>query len=204
MSSTVQICNLALTKVGAARITSLSDGSKQAGLLAAIFDMMRDAELAAHPWSFGVTRVEIPASSTAPAFGWGYAYPLPSDFIKAVQVGDDWSFYDSGPDGALFEFESIDDTPAILTDQASPLQLRYVRRVTNPGLFPALFAEALACRLAANSVESLTQNLGKREQAWVEYKDAVRQARRANAIERPPQRVPDSSWVRAMTLGTEG
>ena len=49
MTSVVGICNLALTKLGAARITSLTDDTKQARALNAIYEATRDAELAAQP-----------------------------------------------------------------------------------------------------------------------------------------------------------
>jgi len=196
MASTVQICNLALTKLGAARIISLADDSKQARSLSAIFDITRDAELAAHPWSFAIVRAEIPASSTAPAFGWNAAYPLPADCVKLVQVGDVFTFYDTDV-GPLFDVEG----GSVLTDEASPLQIRYVYRVTNSGLFAPLFIESLACRLAADVAEDLTQNLSKREAAQGEYRMAISAAKRANAIERPPQIVPESSWTRALIWG---
>ena len=195
MSSKVEICNLALTKLGAARITSLDDDSKQARALSSIFDPTRDAELALHPWSFAITRVSLPASSTAPAFGWDRAFPLPADCLHIVQVGDSFSFYDSDTAGAGFDVEG----GAVLTDAVSPLLVRYVYRVTNSGLFPPLFVQALACRLALELAEELTQNVSKREAAAVAYRDTIREAKRANVIERPPQMVPDLSWVRAMT-----
>jgi hypothetical protein len=195
MSSTIEICNLALTKLGAARITSLADDSKQAQALSAIYDSARDAELAAHPWSFAITRAALPASSTAPAFGWARAFPLPADCLHLVQVGDSFSYYDSDTAGAGFDVEG----GAVLTDATSPLLIRYTYRVTNSGLFPPLFVQSLACRLAFELAEELTQNLSKREAAWAERKEAIREAKRANVIERPPQTVPDLSWVRAMT-----
>ena len=43
MASAVSICNNALVKVGATRIIALSDDTKQARTLAAIFDVKRDA-----------------------------------------------------------------------------------------------------------------------------------------------------------------
>lgn len=195
MSSSVQICNLALTKLGASRITSLEDNTKQARALNAIFDMTRDAELAQHPWSFAIVRAQIPASSTAPTFGWAKAFPLPPDCLQLVRVGDSYVFYDAGETGALFDVEG----GAVLTDQPAPLQVRYIKRITNSGLFPPLFVEAFACKLADLVCEELTQNLSKRQQAQEDYKVAIRKAKRANVIERPPQRMGDSSWVRAMT-----
>lgn len=202
MASTVEICNQALVKVGAERITSLSDDSENAAVLNAIFDVKRDAELAAHPWTFAIKRDSIPASATAPAFGWAYSYPLPSDYLALVEVGEDFTFYDSTT-GALFVIESDPATgaPALLTDATSPLDLRYVYRVTNPGRFPAPFVEALACRLAAEICERRTQNLSKRQQAWDEYKLAIRTARRTNAIEQPAKMIPPGSWVRTLDEG---
>lgn len=198
MTSQVGICNQGLVKLGATRITALTDDTKNARACLAIYDVKRDAELAANPWTFAIKRAEIPASSTAPAFGWGYAYPLPTDFLAMVEVGTDYTFYDTDT-GALFSIETDSNgSLAILTDVSSPLQIRYVSRVTNAGLYPALFVEALACRLAAELCEELTQNLSKREAAWAERKQAVREAKRLNAIEQPPRKNPLGSWERAL------
>ena len=200
MTSEVGICNQALIKVGAARITALTDDTKQARLLNSIYETKRDAELSANPWTFATKRAQIPASAVAPAFGWAYAYPLPSDFLTLVEVGENYSFYDSDA-GALFSIEiDSNGSPAILTDQTSPLDVRYIYRVTNTGLFPALFVEALACRLAAEACEELTQSSSKREAAWAERKQAIREARRVNAIQQPPRKLPPGSWERALVL----
>lgn len=194
MASVVQICNQALTKLGAARITDLLDDTRNARVMNAIYETKRDAELSAHPWTFAIKRAQIPALSTAPAFQWTKSYPLPSDCLRLVQVGEDYTFYDSDG-GELFQVEGN----SILTDEESPLDVRYVYRVTSTGLFSPLFIEALACRLAAEGCEEITQNASKREAAWAEYKQAIREAKRVNAIEQPPQRQPDLSWVRALT-----
>lgn len=200
MASTVQIWNQALTKLGAERITDLLDNTRNAQVMNAIYEVKRDAELAAHPWTFAIKRASIPASSTAPAFGWLRSFPLPADFLRLVQVGEYYTFYDSDG-GELFQVETDPATGglAVLTDAASPLLIRYVYRVTNSGLYSALFVEAFACRLAAEGAEAITQNLSKREQAWKERGQAIATARRTNAIEQPPQRQPDLSWARALT-----
>lgn len=194
MASVVQICNQALTKLGAQRITDLLDDTRNARVMNAIYETKRDAELSAHPWTFAIKRAQIPALSTAPAFQWTKSYPLPSDCLRLVQVGEDYTFYDSDG-GELFQVEGN----SILTDEESPLDVRYVYRVTSTGLFSPLFIEALACRLAAEACEEVTQNASKRELAWQEYKQAIREAKRVNAIEQPPQRQPDLSWARALT-----
>jgi hypothetical protein len=194
VASAVQICNLALTKLGAARITDLLDDTKQAQALNAIYDATRDAELAAHPWTFAITRAEIPALSTAPAYGWARAYQKPAGTLRLVEVGQFYALYDTGGQPG-FELEG----ETILTDEGSPLQIRYVQRITNTGLFAPLFVQSFSCRLAFEVCEGLTQNLSKREAAWKERNHFIAEAKRTNAIERPPQRPQDLSWVREMT-----
>jgi len=173
---------------------AITDAVKQATELSAIWDTTRDAELAAHPWTFAMERVQLPALSTAPLFGWNYAYQLPSDYLTAVEIGDRYVLYAPDETGPLFDLEG----QTILTDSGSPLKLRYIKRVKNTGLWPALFVESFACRLAAEVCEALTQSLEKRQAAWKEYGMAISNARRRNAIEKPPQRPADDSWSLAL------
>ncbi len=195
MASQTDICNQALTKIGAERILAITDDTKSARSLSAIWSVKRDAELAAQPWTFAITRAQLPASAAAPVFGWNYAYPLPADYLAMVEVGENYVFYQGDPQ-PLFALEG----GSILTDQGSPLNIRYISRVTNTGLYPALFAEALACRLAAELCETMTQSLPKREAAWAERKQAIREAKRVNAIEQPPRYIPPGTWERALIL----
>lgn len=189
MASQIEICNQALTKLGATRITSLSDPSKQAKTLAAIYAFNRDLELAAHPWTFALARAALPASTTVPAFGWGKAFPLPAGYLRMVEVGENYVMYQSDTH-ELFQIEGN----AILCSEGSPLNIRFVQRVENAGLYSAPFAAALACRLAAEAAEDLTQSATKRELAWKEYDQAIKTARRVNAIELPPRPIADSAW----------
>jgi hypothetical protein len=138
-----------------------------------------------------MTRAQLPALSTAPAFGWKLAYQLPSDFLRLVELGQWWVLYQ--PDVELFEIEGR----TILTDESAPLKIRYVANITNAGLFPPVFAEALACRLAAEAAEDLTQSLSKREAAESAYRAAISMARKTNAIQQPPQPTTEGTWLLA-------
>lgn len=188
MASQTDICNLALRKLGAARISSIEDGTEQANILADIYTSCLESELAAHPWMFAAARALIPADAAAPAFGWARSYPLPAGYLKMIEVGSWWVFY-AGCDGPY----AIEGR-AVLTDQASPLKIRYVQRITNAGALPPCFVQAFACRLAAESAEPITQNMSKRQQAWQEWRQAISVAKRTNDIEMPPQTSPASSW----------
>ena len=83
----------------------------------------------------------------------------------------------------------------ILTNLAAPLKIRYVKRISDTGLWDALFVETFACRLAVEICERLTQSGGKRELAWNEYQQALRLATRSDAIENPPEPIADDAWI---------
>lgn len=191
MASTVEIYNLALTKIGASRITDIGDEAKGAQSLSAVYDITRKSELAIHPWTFAMARVRLPALTATPAFGWASAYQLPSDFLRMVEVGEYYVLYQQ--DMKLFEIEGRN----ILCDESSPLNIRYLADIDNPGLFSAPFVEALACKLAAVVAEDITQSPTKREMAEQAYERAIRAARRSNAIQLPPQPTPEDTWTLA-------
>ena len=194
--SDVAIVNLALTKLGEARITSLDDDLKPARTMKAIYEMIRDAELRRRKWRFSIRRTALPALTETPAFGYANAYQLPADCLKILMVGDmapgvDLSDVRTGFDTELYSLEGRQ----ILTDLAAPLSLRYQSRVTDPTQFDATFVAALASRLAYEACEDLTQSSSKKQDAANDYRTAIREAVAANAIEVAPTPLADDSWL---------
>ena len=181
MSSVVAICNRALQKLGASRIRALDEDTPNARSCAVAYESVRDAELRAHPWAFAISRLVLAASDAAPVFGFGYAYPWPADCLRPLHdvTGPDWT-----SEGRM-----------LLSDQGPALPLRYVRRVETPTDFDASFVEALACRLALELCEEITQSNTKKSDMAAQYKQALAEARRTNAIERAFQEPADDSWV---------
>jgi len=195
-SNTTDIANRALTKLGDERILALTDDTKAGRVMSSMFDQVRDAELRRHRWNFALKRASLMALSAAPDWGYAYQYPMPSDFLTLVQVGE---FYirpmtkAKGP----WHVESSDSGSVILCDMQAPLRIRYVKRVENSGLFDPLFVEVLACRLAFEACETLTQSASKKAAASEEYKAALSEAARCNALENPPDEYPRGTWLEA-------
>lgn len=195
MASQVEIANRALTKLGAARIISFGDDNKQARAVTSMFDIVRDAELRSHIWSFSVRRTALPALTTTPAWGFKYEYEIPSDCLRILMVNDTYG----GPDMSDYRDKPVADYSLegnkILTDFDAPLKLRYISRVEDTTEWDSMFVEALACRLAMEMCEDLTQSNTKRELAQSEYTAMLRSAIRASAVEQPAQAMPDNSWM---------
>lgn len=196
MASTIEIVNSALTKLGESRIMDLSDDVKPAREMNAIYELRKRFLLRAYLWSFSMKRVSLSALSAAADWGYLFQYQLPTDCLRVVQVGDVWDVpgladYINGPDTELYRIEGR----TIQTDLAAPLSIRYVRDVTDPNQFDVCFTEALSDDLALTACEALTQSNTKKEYLAKSKQENLLLAVRANAIELPPQNIPDSSWV---------
>lgn len=195
MASQVEIANRALTKIGELRILSLSDDVEAARVISSLWDVVRDAELRARNWNFSVSRTSLAALAAAPSWGFDYQYQLPTDCLRVLQVDE----YFPGPSMSDYRNRSEAvwsiEGRKILTDLAAPLKIRYIARVEDTGSWDAAFNEVFACRLAVEICERITQSNTKRDLAWNEYNEAINFAVRADAIENPPEPLPDDSWM---------
>ena len=184
--SDVSICNLALQKLGAQRIVSLSDENKNARAVNACYEHERDLELRTHLWSFAKKRIALAPSSVAPAFDFSYAFPLPTDYIAWIPdptISLDWSI------------ESHEGALSILTNDGSVIYLRYIAKIEDTEQFDPLFQEALACRIAWQCCEEITQSNSKQAKITDDYTQAIRLAKRRNAFEVVPQEPVEDSWI---------
>jgi hypothetical protein len=196
MASDVQIANSALTKLGAARITALTDNTKEAREINAIYELRRNRLLRAFNWSFAMTRTTLSALADAPSWGYSYKYQMPSDCLRVVQIDDYWvipstSDFIGGPDTEPYTIEGRE----IHTDISAPLKIRYIKRITNPGTFDDCFVVVLAYDLAFEACEAITQSSTKKADMRQGKRDELLEAIRANAIELPPQAIADDSWL---------
>jgi hypothetical protein len=201
VAASVDIVNRALSKLGDMRITSLDDPTKAAGLAASLYDIVLDSEISANAWNFSKDRRMITPDLEKPAFGWQFQYTLPAECIRVLEVGH-W------PQAAMDNYIGHDTSTyalegnKILTNIGPTLNLKFVRRVTDPEFYPPTFVECLACKLAWEMCESLTGSNSKRDMALKEYQFSLMQAKRVNAISLPPVKVQDDTWVLAHEIGS--
>lgn len=184
MASEVGICNRALQKLGASRITALTDDTANARACNVAYEPVRDAELRRHPWSFALARTTLAALAAAPDFGFSYQFQLPADFLRLhpdyeYRAETDWQI----------------EGRRLLTNDGDTIYLRYVRRVTDPNQFDALFIEALAAKLAFEICEELTGSQGRADRLVNEYQRTIRDARKVNAIEKVSAEIPEDTWL---------
>lgn len=183
MASEVDLVNRALSKLGATRITSLTDATTAARAVNHAYPFVRDAVLRAHPWNCTVARVQLAPLSTAPPFGYDYQYQSPSDCIKVLEVTTDYDWVVEGT--------------AILTDEGTVLDVRYQKQVTDVNEFDSLLFEAIAARLAFEICEEVTQSNTKKVAAERDFEKIMRSAKMQDAQEQSSSTLKEDSWVEA-------
>lgn len=150
----------------------------------------RDDLLRSHPWNFATKRVKLARSSTAPVFGFDYAYALPADWLRTVSAHDN----DEGL--GVIEFKEEQQTSArVVVTNAEDVYLRYVARVEDPNLMPADFRKALSRSLADAMAIDLAASNTIRDEVSKEASDLVRRAKSADAMGSSPERRPMGSWA---------
>jgi|TARA_R110000824_G_scaffold302679_1_gene490438 hypothetical protein len=189
MTDAVGICNLALQRIGSKSISSLTEDTAAGRACNRVYTQARDSELRAHPWSFARERVQIASDSTDPIFGFAKRYLLPADCLRILPTNGT----NSTPIQDDFQIEGR----YILTDSGSPINLVYIKRITDEETFDELFVALLIARIAMDIAEMVTHSNKKKEEALFHYREVRKEARRVSAFERPPQELPTDTWLNA-------
>lgn len=175
MPSVVQICNTALNRIGESdSIASITEDSNQANVCNLNYERIRDELLSDWHWKFArkfaaLALVEE-ADTQAWATEWHYAYRFPSDCIHVRTILSGAGRNDPIPP----EFEIGSDSSGLLifTD-IQDAKAEYTSRITNTGLFPQQFTEALIWRLAADIATPLRRSdagsIARYEQMAMQY-----------------------------------
>jgi len=194
-ASEISICNRGLTKLGARTISSFTDGSVAAGHCKNVYYDLRDLLLQKYRWDFTIKRVALAADTTPPVFNRTTACLLPADYL--ILLPDD-------PEIGFLGRDWIVEGRYLITNDPAPINIRYTSKVTDVSLFHPLFIEALACKIAEELCEVITQSNTKKAAAVDGFRLAIIDAKRIKAIELPPTIAQDGSWITARSAGSSG
>lgn len=196
MPTETELINAALRRGGGAkRILDLTDSVGSAGIAADVIASERDDLLRSGVWNFAITRIQLGQLATAPAFGWTYAYALPSDCQRVVSVHDN-----SAGDGAVpYKVESVQQADGsyinVIATDANTVYLRYCRQITDPNLMTASFRQVLILRMAKIFAISIAKSNPLFQALDAEEQKAYRQARSIDGIEDYPEKMPEGDWA---------
>ena len=169
MASTVDICNGALNQLGATTILSLTEDSKNARLCNSRFTQVRDGVFRSHPWNCLQKRIELAQDTTAPAWGFKYAYTLPADCLRLLRILD----YDSN-----YKVEGR----KILSNTSS-MKILYIGRITDPNEYDESLRETLSAALGADIAFAVTSNNQTATNMYNLFQDKLKDARFVDSTE---------------------
>lgn len=188
-ASKVAICNSALAKVGASRISSLDDDTKEARLCKELLPLCCRDLLRSHPWNFAIVRVAVAASVTTPVFGYSYKFDLPEDCLRVLNVDAEFS----DEDGAHYAWK-VERRSLLVND--STISIKYLQDVSDsPELFDPCFVETLAFRLASDLAFPLSQSTALASRMDQQYRAALTFARTYDAQEGSSDRFSADQWL---------
>ena len=121
MATKIDICSMALLKMGEAPIQSLVDDTAQAQLARTLFDPVIDALIASHPWRFACEALELKPRADG-------KFQIPGDLLRIVKC--------SG--------QIVGDTIISPRDTVSIVAMRRVAPEKMPPYFVSLAATKLA------------------------------------------------------------
>lgn len=200
MTTAVKIINLGLTKIAASkRVSSIEPPrSNLEKEMAENYPHWRDTELTRNRWYFSTEYVQLTQDAS-----WTpgnndteqarpYRYKVPNDGLRALREKDtDWV------QRGTYLYSAIQSAITVL----------FILRKSEAEFDP-LFIEVLACRVALDANELVTQSNTKFENRERWYKDALDEAARASAMVRGPVDLvgPDSKpesyeWTSARWVG---
>lgn len=180
-SSALVICNNALRLLGNNPINAITDDNKSAKLCLQFYQQTVDAVLRAYTWNCATVRSVALTATTAPAFGYSYAFVLPEGCLRVLNILDD--------DTIKFKIEN----GLLLTDE-SAAQITYINRISASEM-DMLLIEAISARLAGALAFALTNSNTATEGMWKLYKDKLDEAQTTDAFEGTAPQLASNDWI---------
>lgn len=198
--SKTEIMNRACIKAGVGTISAPTEESEQARKLNAVWGSVARGELRRQAWSFAKARASLaPLLVNVGDSQFGVSYNLPADYLRLVWLDGAWMFSTIREAGFSGDYPTFGiEGRTLLTNGSGAAAIVYIRDVSeDTALWDATFVEAFTCRLAAEITHSTTKNRSLKADIKADYIEALKEAKRTNAIELPPMLLPDESWVLA-------
>jgi hypothetical protein len=170
MTTSTDVCNLALDHLAEDPITDIGDNSPIAQRCNRIYNITRQAVLEAHHWSFATVRATITPDPTPPAWSEMNRFLIPSTYLKVRNVyshGD----YRNVLQASRWQVEGeyiVSDIPTVFGV--------FTEDIVDEDKLSALFIEALAARLAMQMCLPLTENTTLQQTMATIYQNYIDEA----------------------------
>jgi hypothetical protein len=185
MSTSIQIWNQAMLKIGADRITAAAgldaDAQLEAQLAETIYATEKKAILRSYPWNCATKRALLPLSANKPVNQFNFAYALPIDNLRVLEArnGNETLLNANGDGVRAYVVEG----KFVLTNEQG-IVLKYISNI-DEALFDVHLEEALVAKLSFESVYALGQSNTAMSNFGQVYEGKLSEARITDALENP-------------------
>jgi len=207
MASPVDICNMAIMRVGGQLITSLTENSPTAIACNTQYNIVRKDLLRSHPWNFAIKYAQLAQDVATPLFSYDYSFALPTDCIRVLATADQEQAYLYGLGGDFngyvlinnrVDFALADNYKIVgrhLYSNNGTVQIKYVSDITDTTAFDPSFVELLGVRLAMTISYQITGSVQMRKDLADEFQYLLSEARANNGQEGTRERIELSAWL---------
>lgn len=176
-TTALDISNQALLQLGASKISSFTDTNNIVNATSCndLWPTVLQAVLRAHPWNGVIKRAQLTVSTT-PVWGWNYAFALPADFLRLLEVED-------------AEEHTIEN--GYLLANITPINIKYIYLETNIAKFDSLLVSAFIAAMAAELAYPITRSTSQQDTCWKIFTGKLQLARMVDAQEDSPSTLGD-------------
>lgn len=161
----IDICNMALARIGVESIESLGEASEPARVCRQFYDHARRVVLRRFPWTFATRRMQLALLPTVPEnFLYAYRYPAQCEFLRKLYNEN----YDNIPAYTAYQVVSDREGRVIYTNERN-VSAEYTADIQDCNLFDEQFSDVLGWKLAAEIAFKLTGNMQVASMAENQY-----------------------------------
>lgn len=198
----VDICNLALARLGQPRITSIEAPTGHSEDVCAIHYPMTRRRLLRGPrvFNFAKKYAQLTKSgSVVPTFGFAAAFPLPNDFLRLLTLGDI-----TIGDPTMAELFDVVGNHIYTSEEDSTdtLNIYYIFDETSVSKWDAIFVNLMRLELAMDMAYAFTLKPSLVKSLNEELRDVRLEAGAVAGQEKPPIRITRSKWRDNRRLGS--
>lgn len=196
MSSDVEICNIALSRVAYTQpIVSFTEKSKAAELCRVFYGPLRELVLQAFPWPFAESIVAL-ASLGSPAPGWAFRYRYPADCLKVRNIVVPGQRMTMTSDQRIAYKIGYDSGGRVIHTDQIDAACCFTFKVEDSTFFDPAFADVLAWRLAMDLALPLSSKSDLQQFATQQYNLALSIAKGSAFQESQDDPDPESEFIR--------
>lgn len=165
----IEICNMALSRIGASPIEALTEASEAARKCEQFYEHDRRVVLRRFPWPWATRRVELAQLSETPSdYQYAYRYPADCVCLRKVYAVEEDGHLRPLPDFVSYQIVGDGSGVALYTNEPRAVA-EYTANVSDVSIMDDIFAEALSWKLASSIAFKLTGNAQIAQIATGEY-----------------------------------